>query len=119
MKLNLIVGELVFTATMYANASVTDFVSMLPLTLTLTDYNRQERSSRLPKRLPINEPENGVNILAGDINYYTPFRNLNIHYNDSGLSFCHVALGKIEKNGVEAIRKLAGSGPVEVTFKVA
>lgn len=119
MKLNLIVGELVFTATMYANASVTDFVSMLPLTLTLGDYNRQERSSRLPKRLPINEPEDGVNILAGDINYYTPFRNLNIYYNDSGLSFCHVALGKIEKKGVEAIRKLAGSGPVEVTFEVA
>lgn len=33
--------------------------------------------------------------------------------------FCHVPLGKIEKKGVEAIRKLAGSGPVKVTFEVA
>lgn len=119
MKLNLIVGKSVFTVTLYANASVTDFVSLLPLTLTLADYNRQERSSRLPKRLLINEPKDGVNILAGDINYYTPFRNLNIYYQNSGLSFCHVPLGKIEKKGVEAIRKLAGSGPVEVTFEVA
>lgn len=77
------------------------------------------RSSRLPKRLPINEPKDGVKILAGDINYYTPFRNLNIYYNDSGLSFCHITLGKIEKNGVEAIGKLAGCGPVEVTFELA
>lgn len=119
MKLNLIVGESVFTATMCANTSVTEFVSMLPLTLTFADYNRQERSSRFPKRLPINEPKDGMNILAGDINYYTPFRNLNIYYKNSGLSFCHVPLGKIEKKGVEAIRKLIGSGPVEVTFEVA
>lgn len=108
-----------FTATLYANASVKDFVSMLPLTLTLADYNRQERSSRLPKRLPVNEPKDGVNISAGDIHYYTPFRNLAIYYKDSGLSFCHVPLGKIEKKGVEAIRKLAGCAPVEITFELA
>lgn len=119
MKLNLIVGESVFTATMYVNASVTEFISMLPLTLTLGDYNRKERSSRLPKRLSIDEPENGVNISAGDINYYTPFRNLSIYYHDGEHSFCQVPLGKIDKKGIEAIRKMAGSDPVEVTFEIA
>lgn len=119
MELNLIVGESTFTATMYENECVNDFISLLPMTLTLADYNRKERSSHLPKRLAIEEIENGVNILAGDISYYTPFRNLCIYYHDSGLSFCQVSLGKIEKSGIEAIRKMAGSGPVEVTFKTA
>lgn len=119
MKLSLIVGESVFTATMYANDSVKDFVSMLPLTLTLADYNQGEKSGRLPGRLSINEPKDGVNVLAGDINYYTPFRNLCIHYHDSGLSFCRVSLGKIDGEGMEAICKMAGSGPVKVTFEVA
>lgn len=117
MELNLIVGESTFIATMYENESVKDFISLLPLTLTLADNDRKERSSHLPKRLAMEETIDGVNLLAGDISYYTPFRNLCIYYHDSGLSFCQVSLGKIEKNGIEAIRQMAGSGPVEVTFK--
>lgn len=117
MELNLIVGESTFTATLYDNECVKDFISLLPITLTLVDYNRKVRSSRLPKRLNINEIENGINILAGNISYYTPFGNLCIFYHDSGISFCQISLGKIEKNGIEAIRKITGSGPVEVTFK--
>lgn len=117
MELNLIVGESTFTATMYENKCTKDFISLLPLTLTLADCNRKERSSHLPKRLTNDDTEDGVNILAGDISYYTPFRNLCIYYHDSGLSFCQVSLGKIEKSGIEAIRRMAGSGPVEVTFK--
>lgn len=117
MELNLIVGESTFKATMYENESVKDFMSLLPLTLTLTDNDRKERSTHLPKRLATEETTDGVNLLAGDISYYTPFRNLCIYYHDSGLSFCQVSLGKIEKSGVEAIRQMAGAGPVDVTFK--
>lgn len=119
MKINLRVGESVFTATMYENQSVKDFASLLPITLTLGEYNREERSSRLPKRLSVDETEEGMNVSAGDISYYTPFRNLCIYYQDSGLSFCQVPLGKIENEAIEAIRRISGSGPVEVTFEVA
>lgn len=119
MKLNLKVGESVFTATMYDNKSVKDFVSLLPLTLTLADYSPKDRSSRLPKGLSIGDTEDGMNICAGDINYYTPFRNLCIYHHDYGLSFCQIPLGKIEDDGLEAIRKMVGSGPVEVTFEMA
>ena len=118
MKLNLKVGESVFTATMYENKSVKDFTTMLPITLMLGDYNREERSSRLPKSLSVNETEDGMNISAGEISYYTPFRNLCIFYKDSGLSFCQVPLGKIEETALEAIRNLSGTGPVEVTFEL-
>lgn len=117
MKLNLIVGESTFTATMYENKCAKDFMSLLPITLTLADCDSKERSSHLPKRLVNDGTEDGVNLLAGDISYYTPFRNLCIYYHDSGLTFCQVSLGKIEKNGIEAIRKMAGSSPVEITFQ--
>lgn len=105
MELNLIVGNSTFKATMYENESAKDFISLLPITLTLADYNRKERSSRLPKRLANDGTEDGVNILAGDICYYTPFRNLYIYYRDSGLSFCQVSLGKIEKKELKLFVK--------------
>lgn len=117
MKLNLIVGESTFTVTLYDNESTKDFVSLLPLTSTWTDYNRQERRCRLPKRLSNDGAGEEVNISAGDINYYMPFRNLCIYYQDSGLSFCQVPLGKIDTDGMETIRDMAGSGPVEITFE--
>lgn len=119
MKINLRVGESVFTATMYENRSVKDFASLLPITLTLGEYNREERSSRLPKRLAGDEIADGVNVSAGDISYYAPFRNLCIYYQDSDLSFCQIPLGRIEDAAIEAIRCMSGSGPVEVTFEVA
>lgn len=119
MKLNLKVGESIFTATMYENSSAKDFASLLPITLMLSDYNREERSSRLPKGLAVDEIADGVNVSAGDISYYTPFRNLCIYYHDSGLSFCQIPLGKIEEAAIKAIRCISGSGPVEVTFEMA
>ena len=119
MKLNLKVGVSVFTATMYENRSAKDFASLLPITLMLGEYNRKERSSRLPKRLIVDEMADGVNVSTGEISYYAPFRNLCIYYHDSGLSFCQTPLGKIEEAAIEAIRCMSGSGPVEVTFEVA
>ena len=67
MKLNLFVDNSVFKAVLYKNQCVTDFISLLPMALILGDYNREERSSRLPRRLSTDEIEDGVNIAAGDI----------------------------------------------------
>lgn len=117
MKLNLIVGETVLTATMYDNKST--FIALLPLTLTLWDFNRTKKSAHLPQRLSVEEVPEGVRISAGDINYYTPFRNLSLFYQDFGLSFCQVLMGKIDNDGIDTIRDIVGSGSVEVTFEVA
>lgn len=119
MKLNLIVGETVLTATMYDNKSTKDFIALLPLTLTLWDFNRTKKSAHLPQRLSADEVPKGVRISAGDINYYTPFRNLSLFYQDSGLSFCQVTMGKIDNDGIDKIRDIAGAGSVEVRFEVA
>ena len=119
MKLNLILGKKILSATMYDNESVKEFTSLLPMTIKLTDFNRDHKSACLSQRLTVNEATDGIEISAGDINYYTPFRNLSIFYQDSARSFCQVSLGKIDANGIETIRQMSGNGPVEITFEVA
>lgn len=119
MKLNLILGKTILSATMYDNESAKEFASLLPMTMKLTDFNRDHKSACLSKRLTAKEAADGIEISAGDINYYTPFRNLSIFYQDSGRSFCQVSLGKIDAGGIETIRQLSGNDPVEITFEVA
>ena len=50
-NLKLTVGDRVLTAALEDNATSRDFVSLLPLTLTLKDYASTEKISDLPKRL--------------------------------------------------------------------
>jgi hypothetical protein len=51
MKLRLTIGETVLTARMEDNPTTRDFLSLLPLTLTIRDYNSTEKISELPKKL--------------------------------------------------------------------
>jgi hypothetical protein len=51
MKIRITIGERVFTATMHDNATARDFISLLPLTLTLEDYAKIEKISDLPRTL--------------------------------------------------------------------
>src|SRR3954466_12791318 len=51
MKLKITIGEKVLNATLSDNPTTKEFISLLPLTLTLTDYNGIEKISDLPKIL--------------------------------------------------------------------
>jgi len=53
MKIRISVEEKVAIAALVDSASSKDFVSMLPLTLTLKDYSRTEKISYLPRKLSI------------------------------------------------------------------
>lgn len=55
MKINIKVGNEVVTATLIDSKTTRDFVSLLPLTLTLEDYAKTEKISNLPKRLSTEE----------------------------------------------------------------
>jgi hypothetical protein len=61
------------TATLDDSVTSKDFASLLPLTLTLNDYNGTERMSDLPKRLSTRGAAEGVAPVAGDIAYYAPW----------------------------------------------
>jgi len=114
MKIRMDVEGTVATATLDDNATSRDFVSLLPLTLTLKDYAETEKISDLPKRLSTEGAPPGSDPSVGDITYYAPWGNLAVFYRDFGYSNGLVKLGKID-SGVEALNR---PGPLKATIEL-
>jgi hypothetical protein len=114
MKIRLKVGDTVLTATLIDSATTRDFISLLPLTLTLKDYAGTEKISDLPKRLSTENAPSGSDPSVGDITYYAPWGNLAIFYRDFGYSSGLVILGKID-SGIEVFNV---PGSVRVTIEL-
>jgi hypothetical protein len=113
-KIKITSAENVWTAVMEDNPTTKDFLSLLPLALTLEDYNRTEKISGLPKTLSLDNAPTGYKPAAGDITIYAPCGNLAIFYKGFSYSSGLVFLGKIELN-VEA---LSLPGDIEVTIEL-
>jgi hypothetical protein len=103
------------TATLENSEAARDFLSLLPLKLTLTDYNGTEKIADLPRKLSTRGAPAGFDPDAGDVAYYAPWGNLAIFYRDFGWSSGLVKLGRLD-SGVELLR---GRGPLEVTIERA
>ena len=102
MKVRITIGERVIAATMRDNDTASDFISLLPLTLTLEDYAKTEKISDLPRKLTKEGAPSGSDPSIGDITYYSPWGNLAIFYRDSGYAGGLVILGQID-SGMEAL----------------
>ena len=105
MRIRLTAGDTVLTATMLDNETSRDFISLLPLTLTLKDYAGTEKISDLPKRLSKQGAPSGSDPSVGDITYYSPWGNLAIFYKDFGYSSGLIILGRIE-TGIEKLESM-------------
>lgn len=114
LKIRFKVGDTVLTATLIDSATTMDFISLLPLTLTLKDYAGTEKVSDLPRRISIEGAPSGSDPSVGDITYYAPWGNLAIFYKDFGYSSGLVILGKID-SGIEAFNV---PGSLKVTIEV-
>jgi hypothetical protein len=108
LKIKIITGNAVLTATMYVSPTTIDFLSMLPLTLNLEDYAKTEKISYLPRKLSIKDAPSGSDPSPGDIAYYSPWGNLAIFYRDFGYSSGLIILGKLD-SGVDLLSKDLGS----------
>lgn len=64
--------------------AVTDFLSMLPLELSLEEFNQKEKISHLPRELAW-EGTSGSDPEDGDLIYYVPWGNLGFYYDASGI----------------------------------
>jgi hypothetical protein len=96
MKIRMDVNGTAVTATLDDNETSREFVSLLPLTLTLEDYNSTEKISNLAKKLSTKGAPAGIDPSAGDIAYYAPWGNLAIFYKDFAYSRGLVKLGQID-----------------------
>jgi len=103
MKIRIDVEGTRVTATLDDNETSRDFVSLLPLTLTLKDYAATEKISDLPKRLSTKGTPPGVDPSIGDIAYYAPWGNLALFYKDAEYARGLVKIGTLD-SGVEAFR---------------
>ena len=103
MKIRIKLESKNLTATLEDNATTRDFVALLPLTLTLRDYNRTEKISDLPQKLSTEGAPSGTDPSVGDIAYYAPWGNIAIFYRDFEYSTGLVKLGKLDGD-VDALR---------------
>jgi len=114
MKLKITIDEKVLTATLVDNPTTRDFLSLLPLTLTLTDYNNTEKISDLPKKLSVKNAPAGYKPSIGDITLYAPWGNLALFYKDFSYSSGLIWLGKID-SGAEILK---AAGPIKARIAI-
>lgn len=63
-----------------------DFVSMLPMTLELEEFNGREKIADLPRELAY-ESSPGSDPEDGDLIYFVPWGNIGFYYNTSGTGY--------------------------------
>jgi hypothetical protein len=95
------------------NPTAKDFLSLLPLTVTLEDYAATQKITYLPRKLATTNSPAGSKPSIGDIAYYAPWGNLAIFYKDAAYARGLVPLGR-RQSGIEALRE---RGPLKATIE--
>ena len=116
MTIHIAIGSASMAATMEDDPTARDFVSLLPLTVTLRDFSPAEKvSGALPKRLS----EEGAPVAdagaVGDIAYYAPWGNIAFYRGRGPEASGVIKIAKIT-SGIEALNL---PGQVRVTISRA
>lgn len=96
MKIRLIVEGRELLATLDDTEAARDFLSLLPLELTLSDYAATEKVATLPRAINVEHAPAGAAAEPGDLSYYAPWGNLAIFYEPFRHSSGLVRLGRID-----------------------
>lgn len=115
IKINLIVNDKTFTATLNRNQTVNELISMFPMTLHMSDLHANEKYNYLSSTLTTNSSMPG-RIYAGDIKL---FGNdcLVVFYDSFSTSYSYTDLGRVDD--VEGFVSELGRGDVTITFELA
>lgn len=113
MKVKMTIEGHAYSISLNDSKAAKDFYDMLPLNLTLDDYNHTEKIADLPKGLDTSDSPEGTAAKKGDISFYAPWGNLAIFYQDFGYGSGLVNLGKIDQ-GSKMLTEFGDS--FEVTF---
>ena len=117
MKIRISIADKVVIATVADNATARDFVSLLPLSVSMKDLFGREKYGDLPKALSGNGPRKNT-YEVGDIAYWSPDHQFAVYYHQDGESIPSpgvISIAKIDA-GVEAFNV---PGSVKVTVAVA
>jgi hypothetical protein len=114
MRIRMSIEGTPLTATLDDNVASRDFLSLLPLALTLTDYAATEKISDLPRRLSTEGTPPGSEPAVGTLAYYAPWGNLALFYRDAGYASGLIRLGTIT-SGMDVLKQ---SGPLKVDIEL-
>lgn len=115
MKVKISVGNRTITATMEDNAAGRDFLSRLPLEVTLNDYNNTTEKIFYPdSALTTEGVARGCAPTPGDITIYVPWGNVAIFCKSWSHSDDLIKIGRIDGNGIEALNI---GGDITVKFE--
>ena len=115
MKIKITIGGKVLTASVQKNDTASEFLSLLPLKLSMKDLFQREKYCALPQALTTSGPATNK-YAVGDIAYWSPGRDLAIYYKQDGETIPSpgiILLARIDA-GVEAFHL---PGDVEVTIE--
>lgn len=112
LKIGITVGSRTITATMEDNAA-RDFLSRLPLEVTLSDYSNAEKIFYPSPALTTSKVARGCTPAPGDITIYVPWGNVAIFYKNGSRSNDLIRIGRIDGNGIEAL-SIPGSLSVRI-----
>ena len=115
LKVNIMVGSRTITATMEDNAAARDFLSRLPLEVTLNDYNNTTEKIFYPDpALTTEGVTRGCAPTPGDITIYAPWGNVAIFCKNWSHSNDLIKIGRIDGNDIEALNI---GGDITVKFE--
>ncbi len=86
----------------------------LPLTLTFSDFQSQEKHAELPAPLTTRGAPAGSDPTIGDIGYYAPGNTLVFYYRDIGYYDGIVRIGRLADGDVALLRERAGEFDVRI-----
>ena len=113
-KMKIKIGNSTFTATLYDNATVTAFKSLLPMSVNMVELNGNEKYVELPGSLPANASNPGT-IQNGDLMLYGS-SSLVLFYKTFSTSYSYTKLGRIDD--VSGLAAALGSVNVNVYFEI-
>ncbi len=114
-KINIMVGDLTITATIEDNAAGRDFLSRLPLEVTLNDYNNTTEKIFYPDPVLTTEGvTRGCTPTPGDITIYEPWGNVAIFCKSWSYNNDLIKIGHIDGDGIKA---LSVSGNISVRIE--
>lgn len=112
-KINIKVGSKTFTATLLDNNAAKVFKEMLPMTISMTELNGDEKYHDLPKNLPTKSANPGTT-KKGDLMLFGS-RTLVLFYKTRSTSYSYTKLGVVDD--VTGLAEALGSGNARVTFE--
>ena len=105
-------GNETLAATLDDSPAASDFAALLPLELSLSDYNATEKVADLPRELDTTDAPASYAPRVGDITYYAPWGNLAIFYKPFHSATGLVPLGAFD-GPIDALLK-DGATPIRI-----